>query len=114
MMPAAMARTPSTTRMITRNRDAAVISGLPHRQAHASLARGARELVAGPDLVSRLPPGGRGWRGWPGYRGAGKNHAMNTASVREGAAQRVQVLALVQLPGDPAPVRLVGEVAGGG
>src|SRR5215831_12786185 len=30
MMPAARARTPSTIRMITRNRDAALISGLPH------------------------------------------------------------------------------------
>ena len=33
--------------------------------------------------------------------------------IREGAAQRLQILALVQLPGDPASVRLVGEVAGG-
>jgi hypothetical protein len=33
--------------------------------------------------------------------------------VGQAAAQRVQVLALVQLPGDPPPVGLVGQVPGG-
>ncbi|MGH3192539.1 MAG: hypothetical protein ACRDOL_35890, partial [Streptosporangiaceae bacterium] len=35
------------------------------------------------------------------------------AGVSQAAAQRVQVLALVQLPGDPPPVGLIGQVPGG-
>ena len=35
------------------------------------------------------------------------------AGVGQAAAQRVQVLALVELPGDPPPVGLIGQVPGG-
>ncbi len=35
-----------------------------------------------------------------------------SAGIREGPAQRLQVLALVQLPGDASPAHLVGQVPG--
>lgn len=40
-------------------------------------------------------------------------HYRSLTDVREGAAQGVQVLALVELPGEAPPVRLVGQVPGG-